>query len=435
MKVRTRFAPSPTGNVHIGNIRVAIYNWLFARHSGGEFVLRVEDTDIERSTPEAIQALLDAMDWLGFDIDGEHLYQTSRQQAHLEAAELLLEKGLAYKEDKGGTGQGECVIFKMPGTDVSFVDGIKGEMTKKAENMQDFVIVRSNGTPVFHLANVLDDIEQGITHVIRGDDHVENTFRHIALYEALGAEVPNFSHLPMIVNRQGKPYSKRDGDAFVGDFRENGFAADALFNYLALLGWSPGDDREVMTREEMIEAFTLERCQSSPAQFDMKKLTWMNGEYLQKLSVDEFEALAFAELKKAGISADEAYTKSVVNLIRDRVKNVTELVPMVGYFFADDYAYDEKGVRKKLQKDGVAETLEKIKAIFQSLAVFDEASTDKAMHDFVEESGLGFGAVMPPVRLSVSGMQSGPDLFPLLAVLGRDRVLERMDRTIEKYLK
>lgn len=435
MKVRTRFAPSPTGKVHIGNIRVAIYNWLFARHNGGEFVLRVEDTDIERSTPEAIQAMLDAMDWLGFDIDGEHLYQTSRQQAHLDAAEMLLEKGLAYKEDKGGTGQGECVIFRMPGTDVTFVDGIKGKMTKKAENMQDFVIVRSNGTPVFHLANVLDDVEQGITHVIRGDDHVENTFRHIALYEALGADVPNFAHLPMIVNQQGKPYSKRDGDAFVGDFREKGYTADALFNYLALLGWSPGDDREVMSREEMIEAFTLDRCQSSPAQFDMRKLSWMNGEYLQQLSAGEFEALALAELDKAGVEDDADYTKSVIGLIRDRVKNVTEIAPMTTYFFSEDYEYDAKGVRKKLQKDGVADTLTKLKELFQSLDVFDEASTDKALHDFVEESGLGFGAVMAPARLAVSGAQSGPDLFPMLAVLGRERVLKRIDRTIDKFLK
>ncbi|MDF7823832.1 glutamate--tRNA ligase [Pontiellaceae bacterium B12227] len=434
MKVRTRFAPSPTGNVHIGNMRAAIYNWLFARHMGGEFVLRVEDTDIERSTPEAIQALLDAMDWLGLDVDGEHLYQTTRQKAHLEAAEMLLEKGLAYKEDKGGTGQGECVIFRMPGTDTTFVDGIKGEMTKKAENMQDFVIVRSNGTPVFHLANVLDDIEQGITHVIRGDDHVENTFRHIALYKALGAEIPNFAHLPMIVNKQGKPYSKRDGDAFVGDFRDKGFLGDALFNYLALLGWSPGDDREVMTREEMVEAFTLERCQSSAAQVDMKKLTWMNGEYMMKLPVEEFNAMAFQALEGAGIEADPEYALQVFGLIRERVKTVADIVPMVGYFFSEEFEYDEKAVRKKLQKDGVVDTLNRLKEIFQSLEVFDEASTDKALHDFVEESGLGFGAVMAPARIAVSGIQSGPELFPMLEVLGRERVIERIDRTIVKFL-
>ncbi len=433
MKVRTRFAPSPTGHVHIGNMRAAIYNWLFARHHGGEFLLRVEDTDRERSTPEAIQTLLEAMDWLKLDVDGEPLYQSTRMQAHLEAAEQLLSKGMAYKEDKGGTGQGECVIFRMPGKDVSFEDGIKGTLSKAVENMQDFVIVRSNGTPVFHLANVLDDIEQGVTHVIRGDDHIENTYRHIALYQALGADVPNFAHLPMIVNAQGKPYSKRDGDAFVGDFREKGFLGDALFNYLALLGWSPGDDREVMTREEMVEAFTLERCQSSAAQVDLKKLTWMNGEYMLKLPDEEFEAAAFAELDKAGIDAEPEYAEKVLRLIRERVKTVADIVPMVGYFFSDEIVYDEKAVNKKLKKDGVADTLQKVKSILEALDVFTEASTDQALHDFVETSGLGFGAVMAPVRIAVSGVQSGPDLFPVLAVLGRDRVLKRIDRTIERF--
>lgn len=434
MKVRTRFAPSPTGHVHIGNMRAAIYNWLYARHMGGEFLLRVEDTDRERSTPEAIQTLLDAMAWLKLDVDGEPLYQSTRMESHLEAAELLLSKGLAYKEDKGGTGQGECVIFRMPGHDVSFEDGIKGTLSKAAENMQDFVIVRSNGTPVFHLANVLDDIEQDVTHVIRGDDHIENTYRHIALYQALGAEVPNFAHLPMIVNAQGKPYSKRDGDAFVGDFREKGFLADALFNYLALLGWSPGDDREVMTREEMIEAFTLERCQSSAAQVDLRKLTWMNGEYMLMLSSDEFEALCYQALEQAGMDAEPEYAVQVFALIRERVKTVADIAPMVGYFFTDNFEYDEKAVRKKLQQDGVREILDQVAALFQALETFDEATTDKALHEFIERSGLGFGAVMAPLRIALCGVPSGPELFPMLQVLGRKRVLARIARTMDTFL-
>jgi glutamyl-tRNA synthetase len=409
-------------------MRAAIYNWLFARHHGGEFLLRVEDTDRERSTPEAIQTLLAAMDWLKLDFDGEPLYQSTRMEAHLEAAEMLLSKGLAYKEDKGGLGQGECVIFRMPGTDASFEDGIKGSLSKAAENMQDFVIVRSNGTPVFHLANVLDDIEQGVTHVIRGDDHIENTYRHIALYQALGADVPKFAHLPMIVNAQGNPYSKRDGDAFVGDFQEKGFLGDALFNYLALLGWSPGDDREIMTRNEMVEAFDLARCQSSPAQVDLKKLTWMNGEYMLKLPIEEFEAIAFQALEKAGVEAEPDYAKAVFGLVRERVKTVADIVPMVGYFLTEEFEYDPKAVRKRLQKDGVFQTLESVKEIFQGLEVFDEASTDKAIHVFLEESGLGFGAVMAPLRIAVSGIQSGPDLFPMLEVLGRERVLARIER-------
>ena len=275
MSVRTRFAPSPTGNIHIGNIRVAIYNWLFARNQNGSFVLRIEDTDQQRSTTEAIDNLFKTMDWLGITYDGEPLYQSKQVDNHISIAEDLLKKGLAYKEDKGNTGEGECIIFRMPKEDVFFQDYIRGGLKKSADNLEDFVIVRSDGTPVFHLANVLDDIKQGITHIIRGDDHIENTYRHIALYKALKTDIPIFAHLPMIVNHEGKPYSKRDGDAFVGDFKNKGYTSKALFNYLALLGWSPGDDRELMTVEEMIRDFDLTRCQSSPAQIEYKKQTRM----------------------------------------------------------------------------------------------------------------------------------------------------------------
>lgn len=432
MTVRTRFAPSPTGNVHIGNMRAAIFNWLYARHTGGQFLLRVEDTDIERSTPEAIQALLDAMEWLGLGIDEEPLYQTTRMEAHLEAAEKLLASGHAYKEDKGGLGQGECVIFRMPDEDMLFEDEVKGTLRKKAADTQDFVIVRSNGTPVFHLANVLDDIEQGITHVIRGDDHVENTYRHIALYKALGAPVPKFAHLPMIINAQGKPYSKRDGDAFVGDFREKGFLGETLFNYLALLGWSPGDDREVMTRKEMIDAFDLKSCKSSPAQVDLRKLQWMNGEYIRAMKPEEFAVIAHRELENAGVDVTPD-VGAVFDLMQTRVKLPSEIVPACEFFFSDEFEYDEKAVKKKLLKDGVFQTLEKIVEMLQTLENFDQETIDKALHDFVEQSGLGFGAVMPPIRIAVSGQQSGPDLAPVLSILGRDKVLERIQKTIERF--
>lgn len=432
MNIRTRFAPSPTGNVHIGNMRAAIFNWLYARHTGGQFLLRVEDTDIERSTPEAIRTLLDAMEWFGLDVDEEPLYQTTRMDAHLAAAEQLLASGHAYKEDKGGLGQGECIIFKMPDEDMIFEDEIKGTLKKKAADTQDFVIVRSNGTPVFHLANVLDDIEQGITHVIRGDDHVENTYRHIALYKALGATVPKFAHLPMIINAQGKPYSKRDGDAFVGDFKDKGFLGETLFNYLALLGWSPGDDREVMTREEMIEAFDLSSCKSSPAQVDQRKLLWMNGEYLRAKKPDVFAEIGRRELTAAGIAASPD-TEAVLALMQSRTKLPSEIVPATAFFFSEEYEYDPKAVKKKLLKDGVFQTLEKVTGLFRGLESFDAETVDKALHSFVEESGLGFGAVMQPLRIAVSGQQSGPDLAPVLAILGKEKVLARIAKTVEKF--
>lgn len=434
MTVRTRFAPSPTGHVHIGNMRAAIFNWLYARHTGGKFLLRVEDTDRERSTPEAIQTLLDAMEWLGLDVDEEPLYQSTRMEAHLAAAEQLLAAGHAYKEDKGGRGEGECVIFKMPGTDLEFQDEIKGTLRKKAADTQDFVIVRSNGTPVFHLANVLDDIEQGVTHVIRGDDHIENTYRHVALYQALGAPVPKFAHLPMIVNAQGKPYSKRDGDAFVGDFREKGFLGNALFNYLALLGWSPGDDREVMSHEEMIEAFNLSNVRSSPAQMDLRKLLWMNGEYVRALPKDVFAETARQKLAAVGIEPGPE-AAAVFELLQPRTKLPSDIAPAAEFFFKEEFEYDEKAVRKKLLKnrDESLRILAQVKDLLMGLEPFNAETVDRALHDFVEQNELGFGAVMPPVRIAVSGKQSGPDLAPVLAVLGKAKVRERIERTIDRF--
>lgn len=434
--IRTRFAPSPTGSVHIGNIRVAIFNWLFSRHTGGAFLLRVEDTDRERSTPEAIANLMQAMDWLGLAADEDPLYQSARRDAHLAAADELVTQGLAYREDKGGTGRGEAVVFRMPEQDMAFEDGIKGRLEKKAENLQDFVIVRSDGNPVFHLANVLDDIDMNITHVIRGDDHIENTFRHLALYEALGAEPPVFAHLPMIVNAQGKPYAKRDGDAFVGDFRANGFLADALFNYLALLGWSPGDDREVMTREEMTQSFSLEQVQSSPAQMDMKKLQWMNGMYLQQMPPSDFEPLAEQVFADAGLSLGEeedAYRRAALALVQSRVRMPEDAVRIGSFFFTDDYPLDEKNIRKRLNKEEPLAHLAAVRDALDDVDPFTETSLDARLAAVAEQRGCEPTKFFPPLRLAVSGQAGGPDLLPMLCLLGRERVLRRIHRALETY--
>ena len=438
MTIRTRFAPSPTGHVHIGNIRVAIYNWLYARHMDGQFLLRIEDTDRERSTQEATQKVLDAMAWLGMDYDEEPVYQSTRQEAHLAAAEDLLAKGLAYKEDKGGTGKGECVIFKMPGTDISYVDEVKGEMCKAGKDLQDFVIVRSNGTPVFHLANVVDDIHMGITHVIRGDDHVENTFKHIALYQALGAELPTFSHLPMIVNHQGKPYSKRDGDAYIGDFKEKGFLAETVFNYLTLLGWSPGDDREVMTCDEIVKAFELDRVKSSPAQMDLKKMLWMNGEYMRKLPRDVYAKGCQDVLEARGLwrsDISETYFTRVLEVMEERIKLFTDIVDQAAYFFTEDYAYDEKAVRKRLLKEGALDNLKKIKERFEACEPFNVQTTEAVVQALAEELESGVGPLVNPLRVAVSGMPGGPGLYDMLDVLGKERVLQRIERTLTTYSK
>lgn len=422
MTVRTRFAPSPTGQVHIGNIRAAIYNWLFARHHGGQFLLRVEDTDLERSTPEAVKTVLDAMEWLGLNVDEEPLFQTTQRAKHLAAAEDLLKRGLAYKLDKGGTGKGEAVLFKMPGTDMEFNDLVKGTLRKEAKDLQDFVIVRSDGTPVFHLGNVVDDITMNITHVIRGDDHVENTFKHIALFRALGATVPHYAHLPMIVNAQGKPFSKRDGAAYVGDFRDQGYEAGALFNYVALIGWSPGEDREMMTREEMTQLFSLERVQSKPGQFDHKKFAKMNVWYLQQ-TPDAVWEQKFAEIYPE--ATDLAYLRQVIALMKPRVRTWRE-INTAGYFFTERFAIDYPSREKVFSNPGVNELVAAARDALAALPTFDAPAIEASFTTLADARGLKHVDVKQPVRLLTTGLPGGPDLAQLLALIGRDRTLARL---------
>jgi glutamyl-tRNA synthetase len=430
MSIRVRFAPSPTGNVHIGNIRAAIFNWLFARHLGGAFLLRVEDTDRERSTPEAIRTLLDVMAWLGLTYDEAPVYQSAQRARHLAAAEELVRQGHAFRENKEG--KGECIVFRMPKEGkVEYHDLVKGPIRKKAEDTQDFVIVRSDGNPVFHLANVLDDIDMRITHIIRGDDHVENTFKHIQIFRAMGVEPPQYAHLPMIVNAMGKPYSKRDGAAFVGEFRDQGFLPEALFNFLALLGWAPGEDREMLTRDEMVAAFTLDRCKSSAARFDIKKLTWMNGEYIRHLPLALFAAEFETRVRAGGWWRDElpvAERVGIMALVQPRTKFFAEIPGNCAYFFHEEYPFDAKSLEKRLHGPGVPELLEAVVAHFATLPVFDHAATEAALRAMGDERGVGLGGMVHPVRVAVSGLSDGPGLFELLVLLGRERVANRLLR-------
>ena len=435
--IRVRFAPSPTGKVHIGNIRAAIYNWLFARHTGGKFLLRVEDTDLERSTPEAIQALFECMEWLGLDWDEEVFYQTKNVKRHLEVVEKLLASGHAYKVEKtsrdGKTGI--VTMFKMPKEGViEFDDIVKGHMAKKAEDIQDFAIVRSDGSPIFHIANVVDDIDQRVTHIIRGDDHVENTFKHICIFKALGAPVPKYGHLSMIVNQQGKPYSKRDGAAFVGEFRDQGYLPDALFNYLVLLGWNPGDDREVVSREEMVKLFDLEKVHVTAAMFDPKKLLWMNGEYIKKIPPEDF----VAEVKRrvAGMASqaaahDDAWWGYLAAQLQPRTKFLGDIPSMANCFVDDGYPFDEKAVAKRLAKPGVKALLLDLVERFGKVADWNAPTLEAVVKELSQ--GGGMGPWVHPVRVAVSGRGEGIGLFEMLELLGRDTTLARLKSAAEKF--
>jgi glutamyl-tRNA synthetase len=430
MSIRVRFAPSPTGNVHIGNIRAAIFNWLFARHSGGQFLLRVEDTDRERSTAEAIRTLLDVMAWLGLDYDEPPVYQSAQTARHLAVAEKLLSQGAAYRENKEG--KGECVVFRMPKEGrVEFTDLVKGHLRKKAEDTQDFVLVRSDGNPVFHLANVVDDIDMQISHIIRGDDHVENTFKHIELFRAIGAKPPQYAHLPMIVNNQGKPYSKRDGAAFVGEFKDQGFLPEALFNFLALLGWAPDDDRELFTRPDLVAAFTLDRCKSSAARFDLKKLTWMNGEYIRQLPREVFAAEFQTRVRAAGLWRDDlsaADWNGLLDQIQPRTKTYGEIPGNCGWFLTADCPLDAKAVEKRLKPAGIPDLLTEIAGRLEALPAFDAAAAEAVLREMGDARGTGMGSMVHPVRVAVSGQAEGPGLFELLVLLGRAQTCDRLRR-------
>ena len=433
--IRVRFAPSPTGKVHIGNIRAAIYNWLFARHTGGKFLLRVEDTDLERSTPEAIAVLFDCMKWLGLDWDEEVFYQTKNVKRHLEVVDQLLASGHAYKVEKtsrdGKTGV--VTMFRMPKEGViEFDDIVKGHMAKKAEDIQDFAIVRSDGSPIFHIANVVDDIDQRVTHIIRGDDHVENTFKHICIFRALGAEVPKYGHLSMIVNQQGKPYSKRDGAAFVGEYREQGYLPEALFNYLLLLGWNPGDDREVLTRQEMIDLFELEKVHVTAAMFDPKKLAWMNGEYIKKIPADDY--VKEVKDRVAGLVSpvpahDDAWWRYLASQLQPRTKFLNDIPAMVRCFVADDFEFDPKAVEKRLKKPGVKATLLDLVERFSKVEDWTAPALEALVKDLSQ--GNGMGPWVHPIRVAVSGRGEGIGLFEMLQLLGRDTTLARLRKAAE----
>jgi glutamyl-tRNA synthetase len=431
--IRVRFAPSPTGKVHIGNIRAAIYNWLYARHTGGKFLLRIEDTDLERSTPEAIQALFECMEWLKLDWDEEVFYQTKNVKRHLEVVDQLLASGHAYKVEKtsrdGKTGV--VTMFRMPKEGViEFDDIVKGHMAKKAEDVQDFAIVRSDGSPIFHIANVVDDIDQRVTHIIRGDDHVENTFKHICIFKALGASVPKYGHLSMIVNQQGKPYSKRDGAAFVGEFREQGYLPDALFNYLLLLGWNPGDDREVLTRDEMVKLFELENVHVTAAMFDLKKLQWMNGEYVKRLPRNVFEGELRKRVESAGLSVPADFNMpALIDQMQVRTKFLNDMPGNIAYFFTDAYPYDAKSVEKRLKKDGVKETLLDLVECFSKVADWSAPALESVIKELSQ--GNGMGPWVHPIRVAVSGRMDGPGLFEMLEILGRDKTLARLRKTAD----
>ena len=445
MKVRVRFAPSPTGFLHIGGARTALFNWLYARHTGGTFILRIEDTDVARNTQEAVDVILNGLRWLGLHWDEGPLtsdatgpgkgdrgpyFQSQRRENYQRRVEALLTHGLAYEHEG-------AVKFKMTREPILIPDLVVGEvrrkLTDREEEDPDFVILRSDGQPVFHLTNVVDDLEMSVTHVIRGEDHLSNTAKHIALFRAFGVEPPQYAHIPLILNPDGSKMSKRDRGASLATYLEEGFLPEAVNNYLCLLGWSPKDNTEKLSLAEVIERFDLPQILRHNAKFDFEKLVWLQGEYCRELPSDRFYELAVHALAKAGVDTnkfDVNYVKAALDTCKGKIKTFSELPAYAGFYFRDEITYDPETVKKSFVPENKPR-LEKLRDAFDKLPAFDAATLEAALKAVAAELGVKAGVLVHPVRLACTGNPSGPSLYHLLEVLGKEKVIQRIEQALK----
>ena len=444
MKPRVRFAPSPTGYLHIGGARTALFNWLYARHSGGTFVLRIEDTDAARNSQEAVDVILNGLRWLGLDWDEGPLtpdatgpckgdrgpyFQSQRKANYLARVEALLARGLAYEHEG-------AIKFKMTREPITIPDLVVGDvvrpLTDREEADPDWVLVRSDGQPVFHFVNVVDDLEMGITHVIRGEDHLSNTAKHIALFRAFGVEPPKYAHIPLILNGDGSKMSKRDKGASLTNYLEEGFLPEAVNNYLCLLGWSPKDNLEKISLTEVIERFDLPQILRHNAKFDFEKLLWLQGEYCRDLPADRFYELAVHAFAKTGVDTnklDVNYVKAALDTCRGKIKTFAELPAYAGFYFRDELTYEPEAAKKAFVPENKPR-LEKLRDAFGKLVSFDAAAIETALKATATELGVKVGVLIHPTRLTCTGNPHGPSLYHLLEVLGKDKVMQRIEKAL-----
>jgi glutamyl-tRNA synthetase len=433
--------------LHIGGARTALFNWLYARHTGGTFVLRIEDTDTARNSQEAIDVILEGLRWLGLNWDEGPMtsdatgpsqgncgpyFQSQRRENYQRRVEALLSRGLAYEKDG-------AIKFKMQREPILIPDLVIGDVVRPLTDREqvdpDFVIVRSDGQAVFHLVNVIDDIEMDITHVIRGEDHVSNTAKHIALFKAFGVEPPKYAHIPLILNSDGSKMSKRDRGASLDTYTKEGFLPEALNNYLCLLGWSPKDNREKLPMAEIIEKFDLPQIHRSNAKFDFEKLLWLQGEYCRELPNDRFYELSVHALAKAGIDTNKlpvGYVKAALDTCKGKIKTFHELPAYAGFYFRDEIAYDPEAAKKGFVPENKPR-LEKLRDAFAKADPFNAANIETALKATATELGVKVGVLVHPVRLATTGNSSGPSLYHLLEVIGKEKALGRIEKALSSF--
>jgi len=434
-EIRVRFAPSPTGYLHIGGARTALFNWLFARHHGGKLVLRIEDTDRTRNTEEAAAAVYKGLQWLGLDWDegpraggdfGPYL-QSQRTDIYERYLKQLQDGGHIF-EDAG------AVRFRSPREHVVVNDLVCGKIDFDLTNPgthPDMTIRRPDGSWIFHFVNVIDDIEMKISHVIRGEDHLSNTPKHIELYRALGATTPHFAHIPLILNRDGSKMSKRDDGARVATYIELGYAPEAVRNYLCLLGWSPKDNREKIDIEEVVKLFELEKVNRRNAAFDLDKCFWLNGQYIAQMSVDRFIELARPFLEKADIEvSDRDYLRAVLAIVKEKIKLLSDVPGWTRYFFTEQYEFDPTAVGNVFGKPEATERLIALRDEFAKIDNWNLDTLESTLKNLAQKLGCKTGDLVHPARVAVSGRSVGPSLYHMLEVMGKERVLARFDRMI-----
>jgi len=427
MTVRVRFAPSPTGYLHVGGARTALFNWLYARHEGGKFLLRIEDTDKARSTDEHTQVILDGLSWLGLDWDEELVFQGARVKRHQEIADRLLAEGKAYMEEG-------AIRFRVPPGEIAWEDAVHGRISFQGADIKDFIILRSDRTPIYNLAVVVDDLDMRITHVLRGDDHISNTPKQIALYQALDAPLPAFGHVPMINGPDGKKLSKRHGAEAVGDYQHMGILPVAMRNFLALLGWSPGGDREIMTLEEMIQLFSFAGIQQKAAIFDMTKLEWMNGQYLSMTPAEELYPLVAPQLAQLGVNGNKEAVLKAIAAVKTRSRTTLDVGKQVAVRLdAKHVEFDDKA-KKEISKDPAAykESLEASLAVLKAADWRPEA-LERTLRALAEQQGVAAGKIFQPIRIALTGGTVSEPVNELLYVVGKEAALERLGAAIRRH--
>jgi glutamyl-tRNA synthetase len=423
---RLRFAPSPTGYLHVGGARTALFNWLYARRHGGTFILRIEDTDVERSQPEMVTGILDGLRWLGIDWDegpevgGPHApyFQSQRLDRYRAAAQQLLDSGQAFED-------GGAIRFKVPPGKTAFTDSVHGPIEFDNEHIESFVILRSDTHPTYHLSVVVDDIDMDVTHVVRGDDHISNTPKQVLLYQAFGKPAPSFAHVPLIMGADKQRLSKRHGATSVMEYEKQGYLPEAMFNFLALLGWGTGSNDELFTKDELVARFNLEGISGGNAVFNTEKLDWFNHQHLLRLSDQEL-------ISRLNLEGDPAWLSRVLALLRPRCKKLTEFPDQLRPFFVDPTEYDADGIKKHLSAPEARGHLQALRDAYAAAPDWTEAALEQCLRELAEARGTKAGTLIHGTRLAMTGRMVSPGLFEMLVLLGRDRVIGRLDTLIAR---